>query len=606
MPGRMLLVDTTQKRLITDKELKETYATKNPYGEWLDQNLIHLADLKIPNKKIPVSTQEERNRLYRAFGWNYEDLNEMVLPMARNGIEPTGSMGVDTPLACLSDKHPPLYTYFKQLFAQVTNPPIDSLREKIVTDTTVYVGSDGDLLHTKGSNCRVLEINNPILTGTDMIKIAALNQPGLRAKTLSLLIEMDNMNLAAALDTLFAQIDSAYEDGYNIIILSDRGVDEKHAAIPSLLAVSSVEQYLIRTKKRTKISIILESGEVRDVHQAAMCLGYGARAINPYLAQEAIAELIDQKLLDKDYHTAIDDYNKAIIGGIVKIAAKMGISAVQSYQSAQIFEAVGIAQDVVEKYFTNTVSRVGGIGLKEIEEDIVYHHKHAWNDMGLTVNTHLDSVGYHKFRRGPNAEDHLYNPETIIALQESTRNGDYARFKEYTALVDDNSRPHTLRAMLDFDYEKAGNGISIDEVESVDSIVQRFKTGAMSYGSISEEAHKCMAAAMNHLHGKSNSGEGGEKPERLGTEYNSAIKQVASGRFGVTEEYLLSAREIQIKMAQGAKPGEGGHLPSKKVYPWIAKTRLSTPGVSLISPPPHHDIYSIEDLAQLIYDLKNA
>ena len=465
MPGRMLLVDTTQKRLITDKELKETYATQNPYGEWLDQNLVHLADLKIPNKKIPVSTQEERDKLYRAFAWNYEDLNEMVLPMARNGVEPTGSMGVDTPLACLSDSHPLLYSYFKQLFAQVTNPPIDSLREKIVTDTTVYVGSDGDLLNTKGSNCRVLEINNPILTGTDLIKIAALNQPGLKAKTLSLLIEMDKLGggslplasaahassatptagdtpatppvLAGVLDNLFNQIEAAYDEGYNIIILSDRGVDETHAAIPSLLAVSAVEQYLIRTKKRTKISIILESGEVRDVHQAAMCLGYGARAINPYLAHESIAELIDQKLLDKDYHTAIDDYNKAIIGGIVKIAAKMGISAVQSYQSAQIFEAVGIAQDVIDKYFTNTVSRVGGIGLKEIEEDIIFHHKQAWNDRGLTMNTHLDSVGYHKFRRGPNAEDHLYNPETIIALQESTRNGDYARFKEYTALVDD-------------------------------------------------------------------------------------------------------------------------------------------------------------------------
>ena len=605
MPGRMLLVDTTQKRLITDKELKETYATQNPYGEWLDQNLVHLADLKIPNKKIPVSTQEERDKLYRAFAWNYEDLNEMVLPMARNGVEPTGSMGVDTPLACLSDSHPLLYSYFKQLFAQVTNPPIDSLREKIVTDTTVYVGSDGDLLNTKGSNCRVLEINNPILTGTDLIKIAALNQPGLRARTISLLMKMDKIDLKEALDNIFAQIDSAYDEGFNIIILSDRGVDETHAAIPSLLAVSAVEQYLIRTKKRTKISIILESGEVRDVHQAAMCLGYGARAINPYLAHESIAELIDQKLLDKDYHTAIDDYNKAIIGGIVKIAAKMGISAVQSYQSAQIFEAVGIAQDVIEKYFTNTVSRVGGIGLKEIEEDIIFHHKQAWNDRGLTMNTHLDSVGYHKFRRGPNAEDHLYNPETIIALQESTRNGDYARFKEYTALVDDTKHPHTLRAMLDFNFAADG-GIPIEQVESVESIVQRFKTGAMSYGSISEEAHKCMAAAMNHLHGKSNSGEGGEKPERLGTEYNSAIKQVASGRFGVTEEYLLSACEIQIKMAQGAKPGEGGHLPGKKVYPWIAKTRLATPGVSLISPPPHHDIYSIEDLAQLIYDLKNA
>ena len=601
-PGRILLVDTVQKKIISDEECKAQYAAAYPYGEWLDMNLIHLADLKIPNKKIPVFTQDERDIMYRAFGWNYEDVNEMILPMARNGVEPTASMGVDTPLAVMSEKHPSLFSYFKQLFAQVTNPPIDSLREKIVTDTTVYVGKDGNLLEPAAKNCRVLEINNPILTGTDLIKIAALNQPGLKAKTISILFET---NLEAAIDNLFAQIDSAYAQGYNIIILSDRGVDKTHAAIPAILAVSAVEQHLIRTKKRTAVSIILETAEVRDVHQAAMCLGYGARAINPYLAHEAIAELIDQKLLDKDYHTAIDDYNKAVINGIVKIAAKMGISTIQSYQSAQIFEAVGIAADVTEKYFTNTVSRVGGIGLKEIEEDVRYHHDQGFDPAGLTVNTHLDSFGKHKFRRGPQAESHLYNPETIVALQESTRNGDYARFKEYTALVDSNDHPHTLRAMLDFDFAKDG-GIPIEQVESVDSIVQRFKTGAMSYGSISEEAHKCMAAAMNHLHGKSNSGEGGEKPERLGTEYNSAIKQVASGRFGVTEEYLLSANEIQIKMAQGAKPGEGGHLPGKKVYPWIAKTRYATPGVALISPPPHHDIYSIEDLAQLIYDLKNA
>ena len=605
MPGRMLLVDLKQKRVISDEEIKAEYAKEYPYGEWLDLNLYHLKDLKIPNKKIPVHTLEERNRLYRAFGYNYEDVNEMILPMAKNGVEPTGAMGVDTPLAVLSEKHPPLYSYFKQLFAQVTNPPIDSLREKIVTDTVVYVGSDGDLFNPQGKNCNVLEIHNPILTGVDLIKIEALNQKGLKSKKLSLLMDFDNINLEKALDDLFAQIDLAYDEGCNIIILSDRGVDKNHVAIPSLLAVSAVEQFLIRTKRRTQVSVILESAEVRDVHQAAMILGYGARAVNPYLAHEAIAEVIDQKLLDKDYHTAIDAYNKAIISGIVKIAAKMGISTIQSYQSSQIFEAVGISSDVIDKYFTNTVSRIGGIGLKEIEEDIIYHHNQAWNPNGLTENDHLDSVGSHKLRRGPNAEDHLYNPETIIALQESTRNGDYSRFKEYTALVDDNKHPHTLRAMLDFDYA-AGSEISIDEVESVDSIVQRFKTGAMSYGSISEEAHKCMAAAMNHLHGKSNSGEGGEKPERLGTEYNSAIKQVASGRFGVTEEYLLSAKEIQIKMAQGAKPGEGGHLPGKKVYPWIAQTRYATPGVSLISPPPHHDIYSIEDLAQLIYDLKNA
>ena len=603
-PGRILLVDTVQKRLISDEECKKQFTSLYPYGEWLDMNLLKLKDLSIPNKKIPVYTQEERDIMYRAFGWNYEDVNEMILPMAKAGVEPTASMGVDTPLAVMSDKHPALFNYFKQLFAQVTNPPIDSLREKIVTDTTVYVGSDGNMLEPKSSNCTVLEINNPILTGVDMLKLKNLNRPGLKTAVVSLLY-YKNTSLKEALDNLFITIDHEYHNGSNIIILSDRGVDENHVAIPSLLAVSGVEQYLVRTKKRTAISIILESAEVRNVHQAAMILGYGARAVNPYLAHECIAELIDQKLLDKDYHTAIDDYNKGIINGIVKIAAKMGISTIQSYQSAQIFEAVGISKEVIDQYFTNTVSRVGGIGLKEIEDDVNFHHNKAFDPLGLTVNTHLDSVGNHKLRRGPTCEDHLYSPETIIALQESTRSGDYSRFKEYTALVDDNAHPHTLRAMLKFDFD-AVQEIPLDEVESVDEIVKRFKTGAMSYGSISQEAHECMALAMNHLHGKSNSGEGGERPERLGTDRNSAIKQVASGRFGVTEEYLLSAKEIQIKMAQGAKPGEGGHLPGKKVYPWIAQTRYATPGVSLISPPPHHDIYSIEDLAQLIYDLKNA
>ncbi len=604
MPGRILLVDTKQKKLISDFDAKKEYTDLYPYGEWLSLNLKHLGDLRIPNKKIPVYTQEERDIMYRAFGWNYEDVNEMILPLAQNGIEPTGAMGVDTPLAVMSDKHPALFSYFKQLFAQVTNPPIDSLREKIVTDTTVYVGSDGNLLEAQSKNCTVLEINNPILTGVDMMKIKALDMPGLKSSVVSLLY-YKNTSLKDALDNVFVAIDREYRNGSNIIILSDRGVDENHVAIPSLLAVSGVEQYLIRTKKRTAISIILESAEVRNVHQSAMLLGYGARAINPYLAHEAIAELIDQKLLDKDYHTAIDDFNKGIIGGIVKIAAKMGISTIQSYQSAQIFEAVGIAQDVVDVYFTNTVSRVGGIGLKEIAEDVNFHHNKAFDPLGLTVNTHLDSVGVHKFRRGPTCEDHLYSPEIIISLQEATKTGSYERFKEYTSLVDDNAHPHTLRAMLKLDFDSAKE-IPLDDVESVEQIVQRFKTGAMSYGSISQEAHECMALAMNHLKGKSNSGEGGEKPERLGTDRNSAIKQVASGRFGVTEEYLLSAKEIQIKMAQGAKPGEGGHLPGKKVYPWIATTRYATPGVSLISPPPHHDIYSIEDLAQLIYDLKNA
>ncbi|WP_191015237.1 glutamate synthase large subunit [Treponema zioleckii] len=611
-PGKILLVDTKEKRIISDEECKSFYAKQYPYGEWLDLNLLHLADIKVPNKKIDVSTQEERDKLYRSFGWALEDVNDMILPMAKNGVEPTASMGIDTPLAILSEKHPPLYSYFKQLFAQVTNPPIDSLREKIITDPTVYVGTDGNLLEPKSSNCKILEINNPVLTGVDVLKIKSLDKDGFRARTIPLVFELfaeekKKIDLKAELDSLFKKIDLAYEEKCNILILSDRGVDEKHAAIPSLLAVSAVEQYLIRTHRRTQISIIIESGEIRDVHQVAMCLGYGARAVNPYLAHECIAELIDKKLLDKDYHTAIDDYNKALLNGVIKVAAKMGISTIQSYQSAQIFEAVGISKELIDEYFTNTTSRVGGITLKEIEEDIAYHHEEAYSKQQKKLSTaiKLEPNGFHKFKPNEQSEDHIITPKVIAALQDSTQSGNYEKFKEYAALVDDFDHPHTLRALLDFDYENA-KAIPISEVESEESIVQRFKTGAMSYGSISEEAHKCLAEAMNHLHAKSNSGEGGENPERFGTKFNSAIKQVASGRFGVTEEYLLSAKEIQIKLAQGAKPGEGGHLPGKKVHPWIAKERYSQPGVSLISPPPHHDIYSIEDLAQLIYDLKNA
>lgn len=603
-PGKMIVVDTKQKRLISDEELKRHYCTRRPYGEWLDGNLLKLSELNIPNKKVEQYPQDMRDRLYRVFGYTYEDIKDSILPMAKNGLEPTASMGADIPLAVLSEKHQPLFRYFKQLFAQVTNPPIDSLREEIVTDTAVYVGSDGNILEEKGENCHVLEINNPILTGVDLIKIKALDMKGLRTATVSILY-YKGASLKTALDRLFVECDRAYRDGCNIIVLSDRGVDENHVAIPSLLAVSAVEQYLIRTKKRTAVSIILESAEPRDVHQFATILGYGARAVNPYLAHECIAELIDMKMLDKDYHTAIHDYNEAVLHGIVKIAAKMGVSTLQSYQSSQIFEAVGIKKEVIDEYFTNTVSRVGGIGLEEIEEGIAFRHDHAFDPLGLGVDTTLDSIGFHKLRSAKDKEDHMYNPEVIVALQQATRNGDYDRFREYCALVDSESTPHTLRGLLEFDYGSR-TPVDISEVESEYEIVKRFKTGAMSYGSISGEAHECMAVAMNRLGGKSNSGEGGEKPERLGTERNSAIKQVASGRFGVTEQYLISAREIQIKMAQGAKPGEGGHLPGKKVYPWIAKTRYSTPGVSLISPPPHHDIYSIEDLAQLIYDLKNA
>ncbi len=601
-PGKMLLIDTVNKKIISDDECKSYYSNKKPYGEWLDSNIVRLKDLQIPNKKMQTHTQEQRDKLYKVFAYSYEDIKNTILPMAKNGLEPTSAMGTDIPLAVLSEKHQPLFRYFKQLFAQVTNPPIDSLREEVVTDTTVYIGKDGNLLQDSAQNCAVLEVNNPILTATDLAKIKAINKSSFNVQTVSLLY-YKNTSLEKALAQLFVNCDKAYSEGANIIVLSDRGVDENHVAIPSLLAVSAMEQYLIKTKKRTAVSIILESGEVRDVHQFATLLGYGARAIHPYLAHECIEELINKKILDKDLYTAINDYNHAVLHGIVKVSAKMGISAVQSYQSAQIFEAVGINKHVIDTYFTNTVSRVGGIGIEEIEEGVEFRHSKAFDPLGLGVDNALDSMGYSKLVNGDDKEDHLYSPEIIIALQQATQNGDYDRFKQYTAMVDDANKPHTLRGLLAFNF---GNGIPLSEVEPASEIVKQFKTGAMSYGSISKEAHECMALAMNKLGGKSNSGEGGEDPQRLTTEKNSAIKQVASGRFGVTSEYLLSAKEIQIKMAQGAKPGEGGHLPGGKVYPWIAKTRHSTAGVSLISPPPHHDIYSIEDLAQLIYDLKNA
>lgn len=602
-PGKMLLVDTKKKELIEDYDLKNEYASSNPYGEWLDTYLLHLKDLPAPDKKTHIHSQHERDILYKIFGYTYEDVKDIILPMARVKLEPTSAMGTDIPLAIYSKNHLSLFHYFKQLFAQVTNPPIDSLREEVVTDTTIYIGSDGNLLKDKSDNCTVLEVNNPILTSRDMDKIRQLNQTGFKNETISLLFYRGT-SLKEALDNLFIECDKAYRNGANILILSDKGVDEGHMAIPSLLAVSALEQHLVKTKKKTDISIIVESGEPRDVHQFATLLGYGATAIYPYLAHECIEEMIQLNMLDKEVNIAIDDYNEAILKGIVKIAAKMGISTLQSYQGAQIFEAIGISKDVIDTYFTNTISEVEGITLEDIEKDLIYHHDRAYDPLGLTTDTSLDSIGFHKLRKGDGKEDHLYSPETIVKLQRATQTNDYDLFKEYSNELNSNRQKHHLRSQLHF--KKTRNSIPLSEVESEYEIVKRFKTGAMSYGSISEEAHTCMAIAMNRLGGKSNSGEGGEKPERLGTEKNSAIKQVASGRFGVTEEYLVSAKEIQIKMAQGAKPGEGGHLPGKKVYPWIAKTRYSTPGVSLISPPPHHDIYSIEDLAQLIYDLKNA
>ncbi|MDO5336582.1 MAG: glutamate synthase large subunit [Eubacteriales bacterium] len=604
-PGKILLVDTIQGRLVDDDELKEKYAKKQPYGEWLDSNLVELRSLKIPNKRVIRYTPDERARLQKAFGYTYEQFRTGILKMALNGSESIGAMGVDTPLAVLSKENRPLFDYFKQLFAQVTNPPIDAIREKIVTSTTVYVGKDGNLLEEKPENCQVLKINNPILTNTDMLKIKNMKMEGFKVVDVSILY-YKSTKLERAIERLFVEVDKAYRDGANILVLSDRGVDENHMAIPSLLAVSAVHQHLVKTKKRTSLAIILESGEPREVHHFATLLGYGACAVNPYLAQETVQELIDAGMLDKDYYAAVNDYNQAILSGIVKIASKMGISTLQSYQGSQIFEAIGISSEVIDKYFTGTVSRVGGITLDDIGEEVESLHSEAFDPLGLANDLTLDSMGSHKMRS--QGEEHRYNPKTIHLLQESTRQGSYSMFKEYTSLVDKENTGN-LRSLLEFQY--AEKPLPLEEVESVDAIVKRFKTGAMSYGSISQEAHETLAIAMNHLHGKSNTGEGGESDERLdsaGTDNDrcSAIKQVASGRFGVTSRYLVSAREIQIKMAQGAKPGEGGHLPAKKVYPWIAKTRHSTPGVSLISPPPHHDIYSIEDLAQLIYDLKNA
>ncbi len=600
-PGKMLLVDTVQGRVIGDEELKEMYADRQPYGEWLDSNLIELKNLKIPNQLVPTYKPEDLKRLQKAFGYSYEEVETSIKNMALNGGEGTAAMGIDTPLAVLSDKHQNLFNYFKQLFAQVTNPPIDAIREEVVTSTTVYIGADGNLLEEKAENCKMLKVNNPILTNVDLLKIKNMKQDGFKIAEIQT-IYYKNSSLEKAMDYLFIEVDRAIRDGANILILSDRGVDEYHVAMPSLLALSGLQQHLVRTKKRTSVAIILETGEPREVHHFATLLGYGACAVNPYLAHETIRQLIDTGMLQKDYYAAVDDYNHGILSGIVKIASKMGISTIQSYQGAKIFEAIGLKEEFINRYFTDTVSRVGGIGIEEIAQDYLARHSQAFDPLGLEVDLTLDSLGQHKSRSC--GEEHLYNPRTIHMLQQSTRLGNYEMFKQYTDMVNEEGAHINLRGQLDFNYPK--KGIPIEEVESVDEIVQRFKTGAMSYGSISKEAHETLAIAMNRLHGKSNSGEGGEEIERLDTEKCSAIKQVASGRFGVTSRYLVSAKEIQIKMAQGAKPGEGGHLPGGKVYPWIAKTRHSTPGVSLISPPPHHDIYSIEDLAQLIYDCKNA
>jgi len=605
-PGRMLLVDTQQGCIIDDDTLKDTYAGQAPYGEWLENELLQLADLPIPNKKTVTYKKEELERLQLAYGYSYEDINDYLRPMALEGSEPVAAMGADTPLAVLSAQPQPLFSYFQQLFAQVTNPPIDAIREEIITSTYVYLGADGNLLCDSAENCKSLAVRNPILTNTDLLKIKYMDVEGFQVAVVPI-IYYRNLSLEEAIDELCLKADRAVRDGANILILSDRELDEFHKPIPSLLAVSALQQHLVRTKKRMSLSVILESAEPREVHHCATLLGYGASAVNPYLALESIRQLIDDDLLDKDYYAAAKDYTDGLLHGIVKIASKMGISTIQSYMGAQIFEAVGIGQAVIQKYFTNTVSRIGGLRLQDIEQTVERRFRCAFDPLGLPTSLVLESHGQYKARSGQ--EEHLYNPQTIHMLQSAVRTNNYAQFQQYAHMITEEMGPNHIRSLLDFCY--AEQPLPLEQVEPVSSIVKRFKVGAMSFGSLSREAHETLAIAMNRLGGKSNTGEGGENPVRYkpgadGVDRNSAIKQVASGRFGVTSEYLVSAKEIQIKMAQGAKPGEGGQLPGNKVYPEVARTRHSTPGVGLISPPPHHDIYSIEDLAQLIYDLKCA
>ena len=556
-----------------------------------------------------TTDSEQLEQMEKAFGYTSEDVRTIILGMARDGIEPIGSMGTDIPLAVLSDKPQLLYNYFKQLFAQVTNPPIDALREEIVIATETYIGSEGNLLDATSQNCRQIKIPIPIITQEELGRLQQIDLVGFKSATLSMLYLADGGRTALdqALRRLTEQADAAIAGGINILILSDRGVQPDLAPIPALLAVASLHHHLIRQETRTRVSLILESGEPREVHHFALLIGYGISAINPWLAFDIVRDLVRQDMLDGQSEAeAVGHYLKAAVKGVVKTLSKMGISTIQSYQGAQIFEAVGISQDVIDRHFTATPSRIGGIGLDEIARSSQDRLKEAFSPN--RIDPGLSSGGQYQWRS--DGEYHLYNPLTVHYLQQAVRTGDYQLFKTYSShLNEETQRLCTLRGLLDF--RPAAEPVPIDAVEPVDAIVKRFKTGAMSYGSISQEAHETLAIAMNRLGGKSNTGEGGEDARRFdplenGDSMNSAIKQVASGRFGVTSEYLVHAAELQIKMAQGAKPGEGGQLPGRKVYPWIARTRHSTPGVGLISPPPHHDIYSIEDLAELIHDLKNA
>ena len=607
-PGRMFLVNMDEGRIVADEEIKHQIATEQPYREWINQHMVDIATLKDAEVAAPEALPLIQRQ--SAFGYSFEDLRLLLTPMARDGVEAIGAMGADTPLAVLSNRPKLLYDYFQQLFAQVTNPPMDSIREEIITSAETTIGAERNLLKPEPESCHLIELKTPILSDAEFAKLKHINEGGFKSVTLSTLFNPKEgvAGLEQAIANIAAQADKAIADGVNILILSDRGVNPDNAPIPALLAVSGLHHHLIRTGTRTRVGLVLESGEPREVHHFALLIGYGCGAVNPYLAFETIKDMIDQHLLvNVDYKSAVKNYIKSATKGVTKVASKIGISTIQSYRGAQIFEAVGLNHAVIKKYFTWTASRIEGADLEVIAKEAIARHTHAFPDRPASGNT-LDVGGDYQWRK--DGEAHLFSPETIHALQKAVRDGNYELFKKYSSLVNEQNQQHfTLRGLLDF---KTRESIPIEEVEPIESILSRFKTGAMSYGSISKEAHEALAIAMNRIGGKSNTGEGGEDPDRYtwtneqGDSKNSAIKQVASGRFGVTSLYLSQAKEIQIKMAQGAKPGEGGQLPGKKVYPWIAKVRHSTTGVGLISPPPHHDIYSIEDLAELIHDLKNA
>ncbi|HEY9632492.1 MAG TPA: glutamate synthase large subunit [Coleofasciculaceae cyanobacterium] len=608
-PGRMFLVNMEEGRIVADEEIKDKIATEHPYREWINQHMVELAKLK-DAPQLPESDPKTLIQRQMAFGYTFEELRLLLTPMARDGVEAVGAMGADTPLAVLSDRPKLLYDYFKQLFAQVTNPPIDSIREEIITSAETTIGAERNLLKPEPESCHLIELKTPILSNEELAKLKHVSEGNFKSATIPILFNPKDgvKGLETAIEEICAQANRAIDAGVNLIILSDRGVNQDNASIPALLAVSGLHHHLIREGTRTRVGLILESAEPREVHHYALLIGYGCGAINPYLAFETIDDMINQGLLvNIDSKTACKNYIKAATKGVIKVASKIGISTIQSYRGAQIFEAVGLNESVIDKYFTWTASRIEGAGLEVIAKEAILRHSHAFPDREVNAHT-LDVGGEYQWRK--NGEVHLFSPETIHTLQKAVREGSYELYKQYATLVNEQGQKHfTLRGLLEF---KQREPMPIEEVESIEAIVKRFKTGAMSYGSISKETHEALAIAMNRIGGKSNTGEGGEDPDRYtwtndqGDSKNSAIKQVASGRFGVTSLYLSQAKELQIKMAQGAKPGEGGQLPGKKVYPWIAKVRHSTPGVGLISPPPHHDIYSIEDLAELIHDLKNA